>query len=111
MKLTRFRVRLLLGIFFMLVIYEVATDGISSLLSFIPPAEWANFASDTVLNVLQIVIFSIVSTAVGARYVHRGYTRSTRSDFGESSQKQQFPPRSGARIVNNYYSGNGRFNK
>ena len=68
---TNMTVIVLCGLFFLSLIYEVTSDGVSTFLAWLPPIQWANFAGDAVVNILQIVIFSIVAGAAGGKYVHR----------------------------------------
>ena len=58
----------LAGLFFVALMYEVTSDGVTALFEWLPAIEWANMAGDVVVNVLQIAIFSFVAALTGSPY-------------------------------------------
>ena len=84
-RISTFLLFFMAGLFFVSLIYEVTSDGVTAMFEWLPAIEWANFAGDTVVNVLQIIIFSVVAGAAGSRYNHSG-----RNNMGQYRQNNQF---------------------
>ena len=62
----------LVGIFFVSLMYEVTSDGVTAFFDWLPPIKWANFTADTIMNGLQLIIFSILAAALGTQYHQSG---------------------------------------
>ena len=58
----------LVGIFFVALMYEVTSNGVTTFIGWLPGVDEANFAGDTVVNIIQIVIFSFVAALTGTPY-------------------------------------------
>ena len=84
-RISTFVLFFMAGLFFVSLIYEVTSDGVTAIFEWLPAIEWANFAGDTVVNVLQILIFSLVAGAAGSRYNHSG-----RNDMGQYRKNNNF---------------------
>lgn len=63
----------LVGVFFVSLMYEVTSDGVTALFEWLPGIEAANFTGDTIVNVIQIVIFSVIAAATGTGYRGPGW--------------------------------------
>ena len=76
------------AIFCLSLVYEVYSDGVTAFLNWLPGLPWANFAGDTIMNVVQIVIFSLVAGAAGGTYSHR---KLQRGEFTKESKGPKWP--------------------
>lgn len=84
----------LAGLFFVSLIYEVTSDGVTAAFEWLPTIEWANFAGDTVVNALQMTIFSILAGALGTRYSQGG-----RNNMGGYRENSNFQPKEGKKQI------------
>ena len=81
----------LAGLFFVALMYEVTSDGVTALFEWLPAIEWANMAGDTVVNILQIIIFSFVAALTGTQY-QSGRTSS--GYYNRKSPDEEYIPNS-----------------
>ena len=81
----------LAGLFFVALMYEVTSDGVTALFEWLPGIEWANMAGDVVVNVLQIVIFSFVASLTGTSYQSG---RTTSGHYKRKSPDEEYIPNS-----------------
>ena len=86
-----FMIFALAGLFFVALMYEVTSDGVTALFEWLPGIEWANMAGDVVVNVLQIVIFSFVASLTGTQY-QSGRTKS--DHYKRKSPDEEYVPNS-----------------
>lgn len=106
-RISTFVLFTLAGLFFVSLLYEVTSDGVTAAFEWLPAIEWANFAGDTVVNVLQIVIFSLVAGAAGSQYRHSG-----RNDMGQYRENNKFQPKEDTKQIPRkpkYTNYGGRF--
>ena len=79
----------LAGIFFVSLMYEVSSDGVTAFFDWLPPIKWANFTADTIMNGLQLIIFSILAAALGTQYRQGG--RNSVGAYRENDNFQSYP--------------------
>jgi len=68
-SISTFALFVLAGLFFVSMMYEITSDGITAIFEWLPVIEWANLAGDIVVNLIQAVIFTVVATYTGSRYI------------------------------------------
>ena len=63
----------LVGVFFVSLMYEVSSDGVTVFLGMLPGVDEINLTGDVIVNTIQIIVFSILAAATGTGYRGPGW--------------------------------------